>query len=288
MKNKVSIKEKFTHRTNFPIKRVIKGQQTTDGAGVSLKRLIATSEVDNIDPFFLLDEFRSDNPNDYIAGFPMHPHRGIETITYLLEGSFRHKDSRGGGGLLKSGDVQWMTAGKGIQHEEMPVLEEGRLWGYQLWLNLPKKSKWAEPKYQHLTKDNIPTIFDDGTEIRIISGSFDDNYGPAQNIVPAEFYDVYLPKRKTIVLQAKKNYNSLIYIHSGSVNIQGQEIENGNLVEFEENNSITIVSSTEETGFLFLSAIPNNEPYSRGGPFVMNTRVEILEAFEDYKTGKLF
>ena len=133
------------------IKRTVKGQQVSDGAGVSLNRIIANSEVNNIDPFFLLDEFRSNNSDDYIAGFPMHPHRGIETITYMIHGSFRHKDSRGGGGVFKSGDVQWMTAVKGIQHEEMPAMEEGSLWGYQLWLNLPKKYKWVEPEYQHFS-----------------------------------------------------------------------------------------------------------------------------------------
>lgn len=270
------------------IKRIIKGQTVSDGAGVTLHRIIASQEVDNIDPFFLLDEFRSNNPDDYIAGFPMHPHRGIETITYMIEGSFRHKDSRGGGGVLQSGDVQWMTAGKGIQHEEMPAMEKGHLWGYQLWLNLPQKLKWVEPKYQHLSKEKMPVVEKDGIKVIIISGNYSGVQGPAHNYIPSEYYDVYLKKGKVIQLEAKKKYNSLIYIHSGSIEIENQKIDAGVLVEFVENNEISITSTNDDTGFLFLSAIPNNEPYARGGPFVMNTREEILQAFEDYNEGKLF
>ena len=155
------------------IKRIVKGQSVSDGAGVKLNRIIGSTDVNNIDPFFLLDEFRSENPNDYIAGFPMHPHRGIETITYMIEGSFTHKDSRGGGGVLTSGEVQWMTAGKGIQHEEMPAMESGHLWGYQLWLNLPKKHKWVDPAYQHLGKENIPVFEKNGLKVVIISGEYE-------------------------------------------------------------------------------------------------------------------
>ncbi|MBE9468452.1 MAG: pirin family protein [Bacteroidetes bacterium] len=270
------------------IKRVVKGQQVSDGAGVSLNRLIANSKVNNIDPFFLLDEFRSKNPDDYIAGFPMHPHRGIETITYIIEGSFKHKDSRDGGGLLKSGDVQWMTAGKGIQHEEMPAMEKGHLWGYQLWLNLPKKMKWLEPKYQYLSKGKIPVIKKEGVKIIVISGSIEGINGPAQNSVPSEYYDVYLRKGKKIKLNAKKDFNSLVYIHSGRVKIQNEDFEKGELIEFVEDKEINIESVSVDSGFLFLSAKPNKEPYARGGPFVMNTREEIIQAFDDYEKGKLF
>ena len=270
------------------IKRIVKGQQVFDGAGVSLNRIIANSEVNNIDPFFLLDEFRSNNPDDYIAGFPMHPHRGIETITYMIYGSFKHKDSRGGGGVLNSGDVQWMTAGKGIQHEEMPAMEEGSLWGYQLWLNLPEKYKWVDPKYQHLSKENIPVVHKEGMEITVISGSYEDKKGIAENYVSSQYYDIKLQKGKIIKLRAEKNFNTIIYIHSGAVIIQNREYSNGLLVEFNSDNDILIEGKSDNTGFLFLSAVPNNEPYSRGGPFVMNTREEIEQAYEDYLSGKLF
>jgi len=270
------------------IKRIVQGQRVSDGAGVSINRIIGSTEVNNIDPFFLLDEFRSDNPDDYIAGFPMHPHRGIETITYLIDGNFRHRDSRGGGGLLRPGDVQWMTAGKGIQHEEMPMMEEGRLWGYQLWLNLPKKLKWVEPKYQHLDHKDIPVARKDGAEFIIISGTVEDQKGPAENHVPSEYYDVRLEKSFAGQFPARKGYNTLIYIHSGSVEIDEKEIDAGHLVEFEEDREIGIKAADNGAGFLFFSAIPNHEPYARGGPFVMNTREEIQQAFEDYQTGKLF
>ena len=270
------------------IKRIIKGQQVSDGAGVKLNRLIASSSVNNIDPFFLLDEFRSDDPNDYIAGFPMHPHRGIETITYMIEGSFTHRDSRGGGGVLKSGEVQWMTAGKGIQHEEMPAMESGHLWGYQLWLNLPKKHKWVEPAYQHLGKEDIPVYETNGLKVVIISGSYKELTGPASNYVPSEYYDVYLDNKRSFELQTKKDYSSLIYIHSGEIDIDGQVIPAGHLVEFNEDLPLEIKTVSDKAGFLFLSAKPNNEPYYRGGPFVMNTREEIMQAFDDYQNGKLF
>ncbi len=269
------------------IKRIIKGQSVSDGAGVRLNRLIASAQVDNIDPFFLLDEFKSNNPDDYIAGFPMHPHRGIETITYMIEGSFTHKDSRGGGGLLKAGEVQWMTAGKGILHEEMPAMESGSLWGYQLWLNLPKKFKWVEPRYQQLSKEEVPVYQKDGIKVIIISGEYKGVKGPARNYVPSEYYDVYLDN-SSIQISAGKGFNSLIYIHSGSVKIQDQKITSGNLVEFFDDKTISIESGSDKAGFLFLSSIPNNEPYSRGGPFVMNTKEEILQAFDDYKNGRLF
>ena len=187
----------------------------------------------------------------------MHPHRGIETITYLIEGSFRHRDSRGGGGTLNSGDVQWMTAGKGIQHEEMPAMENGRLWGYQLWLNLPRKFKWVEPQYQHLGKEDIPVKENSGSKVLVISGNFEGVSGPAQNYVPSEYYDVYLEKGESIQLKTEKGYNSIIFVHSGSIEIAHNEIQNGNLVELSENNLISIFSPDRRAGFLFLSAKPN-------------------------------
>ena len=270
------------------IKRIIHGQAVSDGAGVKLKRLIASREVDNIDPFFLLDEFRSNDAKDYIAGFPMHPHRGIETITYMIEGSFTHRDSRGGGGVLSSGEVQWMTAGKGIQHEEMPAMESGHLWGYQLWLNLPKRLKWVEPKYQHLDKDKIPLYRQNGIKVTVISGEYEGVQGPAINYVPSEYYDVRLDKDKSIQIQLKPDHSSLIYVHSGKIKIQDQIIEAGLMIEFNADHIAKIETVDSPAGFLFLSAIPNNEPYYRGGPFVMNTREEIMQAFDDYQNGKLF
>ena len=170
--------------------RLIKGEKVTDGAGVTLNRVIGTSTLDNADPFFLLDEFRSDNKDDYIKGFPMHPHRGIETITYMVEGSFIHRDSKGNEGTLKSGEVQWMTAGKGILHEEMPAMEDGHLWGYQLWVNLPKKFKMVEPTYRHIKSNEIPLIKEEGLEVKIISGEFNGHHGPVKSYFPVDYMDV--------------------------------------------------------------------------------------------------
>lgn len=270
------------------IKRIIKGQSVSDGAGVQLNRLIGSSFVNNIDPFFLLDEFRSDDPNDYIAGFPMHPHRGIETITYMIQGSFTHRDSRGGGGALNAGEVQWMTAGKGIQHEEMPAMESGHLWGYQLWLNLPKRHKWVEPAYQHLGQKDIPVFENNGLKVVIISGEYEGLTGPASNYVPSEYFDIYLEKNNTLDLTLKKDYNSIIYIHTGQIEIDGRIIKTGNLVELNDDLTLIVKAKDQNSGFLYLSAIPNKEPYYRGGPFVMTTREEIMQAFDDYQKGKLF
>lgn len=273
---------------NNTIKRIIVGREVFDGAGVRLNRVIATPEVDNIDPFFLLDEFRSDNSQDYIAGFPMHPHRGIETITYMVKGSFRHKDSRGGGGVLNSGEVQWMTAGRGIQHEEIPEMKEGVLWGYQLWLNLPKKDKWAQPRYQHLTADIIPQFSSNSLKVIVISGKYESIIGPAQNLVPCTYFDVSLRLEGAFHYHLPTGHNSMIYVHTGVVEISGETFPAKNLIEFHSGVSVEIRSSSKGAGFLFLSARPNNEPFSRGGPFVMNTREEILQAFEDYRNGRLF
>ncbi len=158
------------------IKEIYRGQPVVDGAGVKINRIIGSYNLDYIDPFVLLDEIRSQNPEDYIAGFPTHPHRGIETITYMIKGSFRHEDSRGGGGLLTDGCVQWMTAGRGILHSEMPEKREGELWGYQLWLSLPKKHKMVEPRYQHLSPEDIPVVDRNGISVKIISGVYPIQY----------------------------------------------------------------------------------------------------------------
>ncbi len=173
---------------------IIQGTSVKDGAGVRLNRIIGSYNLDHLDPFMLLDEFRSDSPKDYIAGFPEHPHRGIETITYMIHGKFRHKDSKGHSGLLTQGSVQWMTAGRGILHSEMPEMDEGLLWGYQLWLSLPASMKMIEPRYQHLTPDMIPRVQADGVDVNVISGSFRGETGPAQTYVPTIYLDVRLGK----------------------------------------------------------------------------------------------
>jgi len=270
------------------IKQVIKGQTVTDGAGVKLNRLIGSQHIDNIDPFVLLDEFRSDNPDDYIAGFPTHPHRGIETITYMINGKFRHKDSRGGGGLLTDGCVQWMTAGKGILHSEMPETTNGELWGYQLWLSLPKREKMVAPRYQHLSPETIPVVKMNGLTVKIISGKFNGVTGNASNWVKTHYFDVMLSKGNIFSFDIDSDMNSFCYVHTGRLEICDRDVEHNNLVEFENKSRVEIKGLSESSGFLFLAGIPNNEPIARGGPFVMNTKEEIVQAFEDYKNGTLF
>lgn len=280
--------EKIMKKEICNIKRMVRGQSATDGAGVKLNRIIATPDIDYIDPFVLLDELRSDNPDDFIAGFPMHPHRGIETITYMIHGNFKHEDSRGGGGLLTSGCVQWMTAGKGILHSEIPEKKDDRIWGYQLWLNLPKKHKMVEPRYQHLSEDTIPHVDKEGVSVRIISGEYDGVKGCASNWVKTHYFDVRLSKGAVFTYEIDPGMNSFCYIHSGEVSICDRNVQQKYLVEFDNKAHVEITGESEDAGFLFLAGIPNNEPIARGGPFVMNTREEIMQAFEDYQNGALF
>jgi len=271
------------------IENIYKGQMVTDGAGVRINRIIGSHRLNYIDPFVLLDEIRSSNPDDYIAGFPTHPHRGIETITYMKRGSFRHGDSRGGGGLLKDGCVQWMTAGKGILHSEMPEKTEGELCGYQLWLSLPAKDKMVEPRYQHLSPDLIPVVKEDNMNVKVISGTYGGVHGPAKNWLEADYFDVDLKKGAVFSFKIDRKMNSFIYVHTGTVSIcpegSSQNVSEKELASFQPGTLVEVrgVASTSE--FLFLASHPNNEPIVRGGPFVMNTEEEIGQAFYDYQQG---
>ena len=266
--------------------KLIKGQQVSDGAGVKLNRVIGTRTLDNADPFFLLDEFRSENKDDYIAGFPMHPHRGIETITYMIEGQFVHRDSKGNEGDLKAGEVQWMTAGRGILHEEMPAMTDGHLWGYQLWINLPAKIKMIEPKYRHIKNEDMPIVKKMGVEVKLISGTFDHQEGPVQSYYPITYMDVRLEHG---IFEITTKGTNLIYIHSGKVTVQAGseqlEAEAGNLILVENVYSLNVKGN--QGGFLFLSGEPIGEPIARYGPFVMNTNEEIQKAIQDYNDGVL-
>ena len=274
------------------VTRVVEGLSVTDGAGVRLNRIIGSHQLGDIDPFVLLDEFRSDDPDDYIAGFPWHPHRGIETITYMVEGAFRHDDSKGGGGVLSTGECQWMTAGKGILHQEMPEMKEGRLWGYQLWLTLAKKDKFLPPRYQHLTDDCMPTVVQDGLTVKIIAGAFDGNSGPAETSYPIDYFDVRMGQGTRFRHEVKADQDKFLYVHTGSVVVDPEgdatAVEAGNLAILGPGEGVAIDGREDGTGFLFLAGVPHREPIARGGPFVMNTPEEIQQAFEDYRNGKLF
>ena len=274
------------------VSRIVRGLSVIDGAGVRLHRIIGSPRFNYIDPFVLLDEFKSDNPKDYSAGFPDHPHRGIETITYMISGNFRHGDSRGGGGLLAPGCVQWMTAGKGIIHSEMPEMKGDRLWGYQLWLTLTAKDKMIEPRYQHLNPEDIPAVKKKGMTVKLISGSYEGTSGPALTEFPVSYFDVALKKDRRFPVPPAQGQNSFLYVHSGAVavelNEQAQQVSSGELALLANNARVSVRGTEEDSGFLYLSATPHNEPIVRGGPFVMNSEEEIRQAFLDYQSGKLF
>ena len=265
------------------------GMQTSDGDGVNMTRLIGTQSLNYIDPFLMLDAFGSDEPNDYIGGFPSHPHRGFETVTYLLAGKMRHKDNAGNEGVIEPGGVQWMTAGKGIVHSEMPEQEDGLLAGFQLWVNLPAENKMVDPQYQEFTAEQVPVErWENGTEIRVITGKTDNGtVGPVKNsYVTPLFMDVTLKAGKAFQQMVNTEDNSFIYVISGDLAIGHQEtvLEQKSIGILEQGEVIKVSSKTDHSRFIVVSAKPLNEPVARGGPFVMNTEAEVHQAFADYRS----
>ena len=273
---------------NRYIIRIVDGIQTSDGAGVKLKRIIGSPELSLLDPFLLFDEFGSDNPQDYIAGFPPHPHRGFETITYMLNGKFRHKDSAGNEGFLSDGSVQWMTAGRGVIHSEMPEKTDGKVRGFQLWLNLPKKLKMIEPSYNDIPSEKIPSIEIENGNVKIISGEFNGVKGPGMPHTGMLYLDVVLNKDTEFKTSINEQWNTFVYVYDGVMASKDLLVQSGQLAIFSEGNSLNF-SSYDSNGLrcVVISGEPLNEPVSRGGPFVMNTKAEVLQAFEDYQKGVL-
>lgn len=271
--------------------KMVKGSETSDGAGVSLRRYIASPELNMLDPFLLLDVFRSDDPDDYIAGFPPHPHRGFETVTYLLNGNMRHKDSAGHEGVIKAGGVQWMTAGRGIEHSEMPEQEEGLLYGFQLWVNLPAASKMVMPRYQELDASQITMEERKGAKINVIAGqTIEGTKGPVTEIEAAPLYlDVSLNDAAEFNEQISQGYNSFVFVIDGHITVNGKErsvhVSQDSLVVLGDGDHVSI-SSQGDSRFLLVAGKPFNEPVARYGPFVMNTEEEIQQAFVDYRAGQ--
>ena len=265
------------------VTKVIEPEATSDGAGVKLKRSIATQTLDYLDPFLLFDHFGSENPDDYIAGFPFHPHRGIETVTYMLAGAVKHCDSSGNSGIIKAGDVQWMTAGGGIMHEEMPELEGGRLDGFQLWVNLPAHLKMSKPRYQEINAENIPAIEkDDGVRIRVIAGTVDEVQGSVTGIAADPTYlDVFVPANTSFNHPIPAGHTAFAYAYAGagtfgvSGDDEGKPVAAPHLVVFGDGDAVQITTSADDLRFLLVSGQPLNEPVARYGPFVMNTEAEI-------------
>jgi len=276
--------------TQRKIKRMWQGRQTSDGAGVRLTRVFGNYEVKDVDPFLLLDAFGSDNPDDYIAGFPWHPHRGIETITYMLNGRVKHGDSLGNSGVISDGDVQWMTAGSGIVHEEMPERSDGKMAGFQLWANLPSHSKMMHPRYQDIKSEEIPEIdSDSGAKVRVICGVFEGTKGPVQDIVTdPEYFDVKIGVNQSFTHRVKQGYTAFAYVFEGNGYFdsdQEKEAHNGTLVLFDDGTDIHVKSGGEGVRFLLISGKPLKEPIAWRGPIVMNTDEELRTAFDEYGRG---
>jgi redox-sensitive bicupin YhaK (pirin superfamily) len=290
------------------IKKILKSKPTLEGAGVHLKRVFGFSEVPLFDPFLLLDDFRSDNPDHYVKGFPWHPHRGIETITYVLKGDVEHGDSLGNKGIISSGDVQWMTAGSGIIHQEMPKGDgNGKMHGFQLWANLPSREKMMDPRYRDLANEQIPEVkLPNDTTIKIIAGEVSGIKGPVQDIViDPEYIDVTVPANSEFRHPTKPGHTAFAYIIDGqgyccreknpfTYEVEGINyfdiqrdpfVGNGTLVLFDEGDEIMVFTEEHKVRFLLISGKPIGEPVAWYGPIVMNTHEELQIAFEEYSKG---
>jgi quercetin 2,3-dioxygenase len=272
--------------------RKVRGQPASDGAGVRMTRVMGTPAFDSFDPFLLLDEFRSDNPEDYIAGFPDHPHRGFETVTYMLAGRMRHGDNQGNTGLLGPGSVQWMTAGRGIVHSELPEQEEGLMWGFQLWVNLPASDKMTTPRYQDIPAENIPEITPaDGVRVRVIAGNASGTAGAVSGVATEPYYlDVHLDKGAAYDAQLPPEHNAFAYVYQGTAGIgegDQERVARGEMALLSHGPRVHFSAPDEDCRLILIAGRPLNEPVARYGPFVMNTREEIVKAFEDYQAGRL-
>lgn len=274
--------------------RVIVGMPTNDGAGVKLTRVIGQPALQDLDPFLLLDEFRSDEASDYIAGFPEHPHRGFETVTYMLAGRMRHGDNQGNTGLLRPGSVQWMTAGRGILHSEMPEQEDGLMWGFQLWVNLPASDKMTAPRYQDVPPEEIRTVERaGGVQIKVIAGEVD-NVGGAVSAAATDptYLDVSLPAGSRFDHVLPSDYAAFVYVFEGSVDIgsgdTAKNVDRGELAILSPGKSIQIANPiSKDARLLLVAGWPLKEPIVRHGPFVMNSDAEIRQAIDDFRAGRL-
>ncbi|MDC3347278.1 pirin family protein [bacterium] len=268
------------------------GMPATDGAGVQLTRMVGTPQLDTVDPFLMLDRIDSDDPDSYIAGFPNHPHRGFETVTIMLEGLMRHQDSVGNDGLLRPGDVQWMTAGRGIIHSELPEMIDGRLKGFQLWVNLPAEKKMMAPGYQDIPAEKISTASFAGGSARVIAGDFEGVHGPAQPQIPIRLMDVRLEAGTEWTVAPADGNDLFMCVYEGRVRAPDSE---GHLHEvpapgvavFGGDGTVTITAGAEGADVLYCEGEPIREPVEKYGPFVMNTRDELQQAVDDFNAGKL-
>lgn len=291
-----------------PVKRMVQAQPHIEGAGVHLRRAFGFGDTEETDPFLLFDDFRNEKPSDYLAGFPWHPHRGIETITYVLSGTVAHADSLGNQGALGAGDVQWMTAGRGILHQEMPQGDaQGRMHGFQLWANLPSSLKMTKPRYQDVTAPEIPQITDDdGTHVRVVCGEFWGKRGPVDGIAAdPQYLDIWVPpgKRRTLPVETYRQAFAYVFEGSGTFRdaspprgvlveqpgpieiIQREEAGDRSLVLFGSGDEITVQAGEHGIRFLLVSGRPIEEPVAWYGPIVMNTKAELRQAIDELQAG---
>ncbi len=274
------------------IARKVRGQAASDGAGVKLTRVIGGAELPDLDPFLLLDEFGTDRAEDYIAGFPSHPHRGFETVTYMLDGRMRHKDNHGNEGLLTPGSVQWMTAGRGLVHSEMPEQESGRMRGFQLWVNLPAREKMTDPKYQEFAPDSIPVATPaPGVTVKVIAGAVGDVVGPiAQPATDPVYLDIGLDPGKAWEYVLPEGHNAFAYVFEGAVTLgEGEDaraLESKEMAVLGGGDLLQLRAGNRDARLIVVAGRPLREPVMRHGPFVMNTKQELMQAFVDFQEGR--
>jgi len=273
------------------VRTAYSGRATLEGAGVHLNRVFGHAEVPTFDPFLLLDDFRSRNPRDYLAGFPWHPHRGIETVTYMLQGRVEHGDSLGNSGIIGPGDMQWMTAGSGIIHQEMPkASRDGSMGGLQLWINLPADQKMMPPRYRDIGAADIPSIEEEnGVSVKVISGRYSSLQGPVRDIVvDPEYFDVTVPSEQAFVHEVPEGHTVLAYVLEGEGLFSPENrkpVGSGHLVLYDSGREVRITGARDSLRFLLISGKPLGEPVAWYGPIVMNTREELQLAFEEYRNG---
>ena len=278
-----------TTATSRQVENLVQGVQTSDGAGVKLTRVLTQSLQRRLDPFLMLDAFRNDNPEDYMGGFPNHPHRGFETITYMIAGRMRHRDSAGNEGLLGPGGVQWMTAGSGLIHSELPEQEDGLMEGFQLWLNLPAQHKMIKPSYRDISPQNIPEyITESGVRVRVIAGTSGDTAGAVQRPdTEPLILDVHLPANSTFVANIPAGHHAFTYTYRGEASIQGQAVPDRHMAILTDNGADCVqLESLVSTQCLIVAGRPLAEPIAQYGPFVMNTDEQIQQTLQDYRAGK--
>jgi redox-sensitive bicupin YhaK (pirin superfamily) len=287
----------MTNTVTRSVRRIVTGMPTSDGAGVKLRRVIGQPQLPDLDPFLMLDEFGTDRAEDYIAGFPEHPHRGFETVTYMLDGRMRHRDNHGNEGVLVPGSVQWMTAGRGLVHSEMPEQQEGRMRGFQLWLNLPARDKMTAPRYQEFGPERIPVVSPaHGVTVKVIAGRVADTTGPiSQPATDPTYLDIALEPGAEFVQSLPADYAAFLYVFEGTLQAgagaDASAVRTHELAVLSEGVEIRLKGTSAGAGGKTARAIlvagrPLREPVAKYGPFVMNTRAELQQAFDDYQSGR--